>query len=93
MLRVGKILRILQIDKIAFIFQCISEENIPRRTKVTTELLHFVAKKGALYCNSQCNNNLHRNVVLLCSGRRVKKHCFHEWGRKKSRVAKATSGF
>jgi hypothetical protein len=23
----------------------------------------------------------------------VKNHCFHEWGRKKSRVAKATSGF
>jgi hypothetical protein len=33
------------------------------------------------------------NVVLLCGERRVKKHCFHEWGRKKSRVAKATSGF
>jgi hypothetical protein len=32
-------------------------------------------------------------VVLLCGERRVKKHCFHEWGRKKSRVAKATSGF
>jgi hypothetical protein len=25
-------------------------------------------------------------VVLLCGERRVKKHCFHEWGRKKSRV-------
>jgi hypothetical protein len=25
--------------------------------------------------------------------RRVKNHCFDEWGRKKSRVAKATSGF
>jgi hypothetical protein len=32
-------------------------------------------------------------LIVMCGERRVKKHCFHEWGRKKSRVAKATSGF
>jgi hypothetical protein len=39
----------------------------------------YISQNSNLYIDSN-------NVVLLCVERRVKKHCFHEWGRKKSRV-------
>jgi hypothetical protein len=39
------------------------------------------------------NNNKVKSKPLELFELAGKKHCFYEWGRKKSRVAKATSGF